>query len=73
MLQKAEEEEEDPVEDVEDYSPVEDDDWGSDDDSWGDDDDEWKRKKRSAESPSQRWTRETHQVWILEHLEVECF
>jgi len=47
-------------------APVEedvDDGWGDDDaedDGWGDDDD-WKRKKRSVESRSARWTRETHQ------------
>ena len=68
MLQEAEAASEAPAEDD---SFDEDDDWGSDDgdDGWGDDDDDWKRKKRSAEeSPSKRWTRETHEVKIIEYL-----
>ena len=48
---------------AEDGSMAEDDDWGSD----GDD---WKRKKRSVveESPYERWTRDTHEVKIMEYL-----
>ena len=53
---------------AEDGSFVDDDDWGSDggDDAWADDEGDWKRKKRSVveESPSERWTRETHEVKI---------
>ena len=66
MLQEAEAASEAPAEDD---SFDEDDAWGSDDgdDSWGDDDDDWKRKKRSLEeSPAKRWTRETHEVKIME-------
>ena len=68
MLQEAEAASEAPAEDD---SFDEDDAWGSDDgdDSWGDDDDDWKRKKRSLEeSPAKRWTRETHEVKIMEYI-----
>ena len=55
---------------------VDDDDWGSDggDDAWADDEGDWKRKKRSVveESPSERWTRETHEVKIMEYLIAAC-
>ena len=67
VLQEAEAASEAPAEDD---SLGDGDDWGSDDgdDGWGDDDDDdWKRKKRSVEeSPSERWTRETHEVKIME-------
>ena len=66
MLQEAETASEAPAEDD---SLGDDDTWGSDDsdDGWGDDDDDWKRKKRSVEeSPSERWTRETHEVKSME-------
>ena len=64
VSQEAEAASEAPAED--DFS-AEANDWGSEDDEdeWGDDDDDWKRKKRSVveqESPSERWTRETHEV-----------
>jgi len=51
-----------PAEDDDDWEDDGDDSWGDDDAGWGDDDDGWKRKKRSVEeSPSERWTRETHE------------
>ena len=76
MLQEAEAASEAPAEDD---SLGDGDDWGSDDgdDGWGDDDDDWKRKKRSVEeSPSERWTRETHEVDIMHWVgpkDPECF
>ena len=69
MLQEVEAASQAPAEDG---SFVEDDDWGSDggDDAWADDGDDWKRKKRSVveESPYERWTRDTHEVKIMEYL-----
>ena len=60
---------------AEDSSFVEDD-WGSDggEEAWADDGGDWKRKKRSSveEAPSERWTRETHEVKIMENLTAGC-
>ena len=63
VLQETEAASEAPAED----DSFGDDDWGSDDDDDSWDDDDWDRKKRSVEeSPSERWTRETHEVQIME-------
>ena len=68
LRQEAEAASEAPAED----SSFVEDDWGSDggEDVWADDGGDWKRKKRSSveEAPSERWTRETHEVNIMENL-----